>query len=71
MAKSWVPRYSLYTFRHSWCTHALERGVDAVTVAVLMGHRDTTMISRFYSHLMQRRDHLREAVRKAVAGEGA
>ena len=33
-----MPRYSLYTFRHSWCTHALERGVDAVSVAVLMGH---------------------------------
>ena len=41
-------------------------GVDAVTVAVLMGHRDTTMICRVYSHLMQRRDHLREAVRKAA-----
>jgi integrase len=61
-----VPRYSLYTFRHSWCTHALERGVDAVTVAVLMGHRDTTMISRVYAHLMQRRDHLRDAVKKAA-----
>ncbi|CAN5702389.1 hypothetical protein BH23PLA1_BH23PLA1_41280 [soil metagenome] len=71
MAKRLAPRYSLYTFRHSWCTHALERGVDAVTVAVLMGHRDTTMISRVYSHLMQRRDHLREAVRKAVPGEDA
>jgi len=66
LAERRAPRYSLYTFRHSWCTHALERGVDAVTVAVLMGHRDTTMISRVYSHLMQRRDHLRDAVRKAV-----
>jgi integrase len=66
LAKRLAPRYSLYTLRHSWCTHALERGVDAVTVAVLMGHRDTTMISRVYSHLMQRRDHLREAVRKAA-----
>jgi integrase len=65
LARSQVPRYCLYTFRHSWCTHALERGVDAVTVALLMGHRDTTMISRVYSHLMQRRDHLRDAVRKA------
>jgi integrase len=68
MARRHVPRYSLYTFRHSWCTHALERGVDAVTVATLMGHRDTTMISRVYSHLMQRRDHLRDAVRKAAGG---
>jgi integrase len=66
LARRHAPRYSLYTFRHSWCTHALERGVDAVTVAVLMGHRDTTMISRVYSHLMQRRDHLRDAVRKAA-----
>jgi integrase len=66
LARRHVPRYSLYTFRHSWCTHALERGVDAVTVATLMGHRDTTMISRHYAHLMQRRDHLRESVRKAA-----
>ena len=68
LARRQVPRYSLYTFRHSWCTHALERGVDAVTVATLMGHRDTTMISRHYAHLMQRRDHLRESVRKAAGG---
>ena len=60
--------FSLYTLRHSWCTHALERGLDAVTVAMLMGHRDTTMISRVYAHLMQRRDYLRDSVRKAVGG---
>jgi integrase len=66
LARQHMPRYSLYSFRHSWCTHALERGVDAVTVAVLMGHRDTTMISRVYAHLMQRRDHLRDAVRRAA-----
>jgi site-specific recombinase XerD len=66
LARHYVPRYSLYTFRHSWCIHALERGVDAVTVATLMGHRDTTMISRHYAHLMQRRDHLRESVRRAA-----
>jgi integrase len=66
LARHHGPKYSLYTFRHSWCTHALARGIDAVTVSVLMGHRDTTMISRVYSHLMERRDHLREAVRKVV-----
>jgi integrase len=41
-------RYSLYSFRHAFCTEALESGLDAVTVSVLMGHRDTTMISRTY-----------------------
>ena len=71
LAKRQVPRYSLYTFRHSWCAHALERGVDTVTVAVLMGHLDTTMISRFYYHLMQCRNHLREAVGRAVPGGDA
>lgn len=68
LAKEHGPKYSLYTFRHSWCTLALERGLDAVTVSVLMGHRDTTMISRVYSHLMQRRDHLRDAVRRVAGG---
>jgi integrase len=67
IARRHVPRYSLYTFRHSWCTHALERGIDAVTVATLMGHKDTTMISRHYAHLLQRRDHLRESAKKATA----
>ncbi len=71
LAKEHGLRYSLYTLRHSWCTHALERGLDAVTVAILMGHRDTTMISRVYGHLMQRRDYLREAVRRAVTGGDA
>jgi integrase len=58
--------YSLYLFRHAFCTQALESGkIDAVTVSILMGHRDTTMISRHYSHLTQRVEHLREAARKA------
>ena len=42
-----------------------------MTVATLMGHRDTTMISRVYGHLMQKRDYLREAVRKIVRAGGA
>lgn len=58
--------YSLYSFRHAFCTQALESGkIDAVTVSILMGHRDTTMISRHYSHLTQRVEHLRDAARKA------
>jgi integrase len=58
-------KYSLYAFRHSFCTEALETGLDAVTVSVLMGHRDTAMISRVYSHLTERTQHLRDAARKA------
>ena len=61
-------KYSLYAMRHAFCTEALENGLDAVTVSVLMGHRDTTMISRTYSHLTQRHDHLRQAANRARGG---
>jgi len=65
LGKRYGVKYSLYAFRHAFCTEALESGLDAVTVSVLMGHRDTTMISRHYSHLTQRLGHLRDAARKA------
>lgn len=58
-------KYSLYAFRHAFCTEALENGIDAVTVSVLMGHRDTTMISRHYAHVHQRHDHMRRAANTA------
>ncbi len=59
-------KYSLYALRHSFCTFALEGGqLDAVTVSMLMGHRDTTMISRHYSHLGQRIEYMRQAAAKA------
>ena len=35
-----APRYSLYALRHSWATNALQKGLDALTVAILMGHED-------------------------------
>jgi hypothetical protein len=42
----------------------LVRGEDAVTVSVLMSHKDTTRISRHYSHLTQRPNHLRDAANR-------
>lgn len=58
-------KYSIYAMRHAFCTEALENGLDAVTVSVLMGHRDTTMISRVYSHVDQRNQHMRQAANRA------
>lgn len=58
-------KYSIYAMRHAFCTEALENGLDAVTVSVLMGHRDTTMISRVYSHVDQRHQHMRQAANRA------
>src|SRR5205085_7066134 len=63
--KRLATKYSLYALWHAYCTEALESGLDAVTVSVLMGHRNTTMISRVYSHVDQRHRHMREAANRA------
>ncbi len=55
-----------YTYRHSYVTDALERGVPVATVAELAGHKDLKMIQAHYSHLSEKRKHLAEAARKAV-----
>jgi integrase len=59
-------KYSLYTLRHSWATHALERGLDALTVAVLMGHKDPSTLARVYQHLAHSPQYLLEQARKAA-----
>ena len=58
-----------YELRHAFATNGIVNGVDPVTLAELMGHRDTTMISRVYGHLANQTDHLAAAVVKA-AGTG-
>jgi integrase/recombinase XerC len=37
-----------YALRHTFATECLVNGVDAVTVAELMGHRDLTMVAKVY-----------------------
>lgn len=59
--------YCLYALRHSWATHALENGIDSLTVAVLMGHKDPSILSRVYQHLSHNPKHLLEQARKATA----
>ena len=51
IARRIAPRYSLYALRHSWATQALQNGVDALTVAILMGHKDPSTLARTYQHL--------------------
>lgn len=60
-------RYSLYALRHSFATHALMRGVDSITVATLLGHRDTSMLARHYQHLTQNPEFLQEQLRRVTA----
>jgi site-specific recombinase XerD len=65
--RRYAPKYSLYALRHSWATHALERGIDSVTVAVLMGHRDPSTLARVYQHLTHNPVYLREQAKRAVS----
>jgi integrase len=67
MASKLAPKYGLYHFRHSWLDRMLKAGVDVLTCAILMGHRDPSMIAKTYQHLSQSPDYLREALKK-VAG---
>jgi len=67
-AASLGPRYSLYALRHSWATNALEQGIDALTVAVLMGHSDPSTLARVYQHLSHNPKHLLEQAKKAAGG---
>lgn len=59
-------KYSLYALRHSWATHALKRGVDALTVAILMGHRNPGTLASTYQHLSQEPTYLQGAAMRAA-----
>lgn len=56
-------KYCLTAFRHSFAHRKLREGVDALTVSVLMGHKDTSTLARVYSHLTQAPDYLLKALR--------
>ena len=66
MARRYAPKYCLYNWRHSFATRLLEAGVDAMVVATLMGHVDTTMLGRVYSHVAQNPAFLRDVLQRAA-----
>jgi len=65
-AKKLSPRCSLYALRHSWATNALKRGVDPLTAALLMGHKDPSMLARVYQHLSHSPEHMRQKAVEAT-----
>ena len=67
LAQESAPKYSLYALRHSWATNALQRGVDALTVAILMGHKDPSQLAKVYQHLSHNPKHLLEQAKKAAS----
>jgi integrase len=55
-----------YSFRHTFITEGLARGVPIADMAELVGHTSTDMICRVYSHLDQKVKHLRAAACRAT-----
>ena len=56
-----------HLFRHSAATYYLQRGMDSLLVAQLLGHTSLAMIQRVYSHLNTSDVH--EALLRALTGE--
>ena len=65
-ASQLAPRYCLYALRHSFATNCLKRGLDALTVAVLMGHSDPSTLAKVYQHLSHAPGHLLGQLRAAT-----
>ena len=56
---------TVYAYRHTYITEALERGLTASVVAQLVGNSPKT-IEKYYDHLDQKKNALQEAALRAV-----
>jgi len=66
LARKHGRKYCLYNFRHSWATRALQRGLDPLTVALLMGHSDPSMLAKVYQHVAHDPEYMRKAAGRAT-----
>lgn len=57
-----------HALRHLFATDALDKDIPIATVSELLGHSDTTMVSRVYSHLGDRKQHLKDSLSKFRGG---
>lgn len=55
-----------YAIRHTFATDAILRGVDLVTIAKLMGHKNLKMLTEVYEHVSKRQDYLRKGLDQAT-----
>jgi integrase len=54
-------KIAMYDVRHSYVHQQLKNGVDPVTLATILGHKDTARLSRVYSNLSQDPEYLRKS----------
>lgn len=65
-----VPKFHLGALRKGFATEALKAGLDTITLAHLLGHRDGTAVSKHYGHVQQDPEHMARAARRARGGNG-
>ncbi len=68
LAERLGPHVTAGAMRHLFATDALERGVSPTTLAALLGHADISQIMKTYGRLIDRKDHLKAAL-KEIRGE--
>jgi integrase len=56
-----------YALRHGFATQGLARGIPIATVAELLGHTSTAMVSRIYGHLYKESQHLKDSLQQIVS----
>jgi integrase len=61
-----IPRLTVYAWRHSYITDCLAKGLSASLVAQLVGNSERS-IAKYYDHLDQKHDALRDAALRAVS----
>jgi integrase len=60
-------RFACYDIRHGFATRKLKAGVDSITLARLLGHRDASMLCRHCEHVTGDGSHLLDAVDLSAA----
>ncbi len=66
LACSLAPKWSLYALRHTWATNALQKGVDPLTVAILLGHADPSTLVKIYQHVALNPVHMLDQAKRAM-----
>jgi integrase len=61
-------RFSAYDLRHGFVDRKLAEGLDLLTIAGLLGHKDGTMLVKHYEHRSRDHTHLLSAVNRQAAG---